>query len=146
MRSRTRLRTPSAPISAAAGTAACPNVSRWLKTATTGSAAEAEKAAGFYSVSNPGTFYLEGAYGGHKLVQVINYGGGVRDVLRCGYVSKRELYHLIGALLDGVGTIAETMAIRERAGSIEREIQERKDHRERVRLQILKAHSETVGS
>jgi hypothetical protein len=109
-------------------------------------ATEAEKAAGFYSVANPGTFYLEGAYGGHKLVQVINYGGGVRDVLYCGYVSKRELYHLIGALLNGVGAIAETMAIRERAGSIEREIQERKDHRERVRLQILKAHSETVGS
>jgi hypothetical protein len=109
-------------------------------------ATEAEKAAGFYSVANPGTFYLEGAYGGHKLVQVINYGGGVRDVLRCGYVSKRELYHLIGALLDGVGTIAETMAVRERAGSIEREIQERKNDRERIRLQILKAHSETVGS
>jgi hypothetical protein len=37
-------------------------------------ATEVEKAAGFYSVANPGTFYLEGAYGGHKLVQVINYG------------------------------------------------------------------------
>jgi hypothetical protein len=38
------------------------------------------------------------------------------------------------------------MAVRERAGSIEREIQERKNDRERIRLQILKAHSETVGS
>ena len=109
-------------------------------------ATEVEKAAGFYSVANPGTFYLEGAYGGHKLVQVINYGGGVRDVLYCGYVSKRELYHLIAALLKGLGEISETMAIRERAGLIEREIKQRKDDRESMRLHLLKAHSEAVGS
>lgn len=87
-------------------------------------ATEREKAAGFYSVANIGTYYLEGAYGGHKLVQIVNYGGGVRDVFRNGYGTKRETYRLIAAYLDGMTAQAETLAVFERAGSIEAAIRE----------------------
>lgn len=97
-------------------------------------ATKEEQAAGFFSVANVGTYYLEGAYGGHKLVQIVNHGGGVRDVLRSGFVSKREAYHLIGAYVDGIETPAPdsrdaVAAIRERAGTIEDAIKERQEGR-----------------
>ena len=50
----------------------------------------------------PGYYYLEGAYGGHKLVQIITAGGGVRDVLtHVGYGTKRDLYNGMQSLLEG---------------------------------------------
>jgi hypothetical protein len=49
-----------------------------------------------------GFYYLMGAYGGSKLVQIINEHGGVRDVLpHLGYTSKREVAAGIRAFLDG---------------------------------------------
>ena len=101
-------------------------------------ATEAEKAAGFGGVGNVGTYYLMGAYGGHKLVQITNYGGGVRDVLGTGYVSKRELYRAISAYLDGIDATAtdshySVAALQARAGTIERAMQESLDRREKYR-------------
>lgn len=101
-------------------------------------ATEEEKAAGFYGVGNIGTYYLEGAYGGHKLVQITNYGGGVRDVLGTGYVSKRELYRAISAYLDGIDAAAadshySVEAIQARAGTIERAMAENLERREKFR-------------
>lgn len=97
-----------------------------------------EKAAGFALVSNVGTYYLMGAYGGHKLVQITNHGGGVRDVLRVGYSSKRELYYAIHAYLDGMWAVnpesGETVAaLRERAGTIEENIRKSIERREKYR-------------
>ena len=113
-------------------------------------ATETEKAAGFALVSNVGTYYLMGAYGGHKLVQITNYGGGVRDVLRVGYSSKRELYYATHAYLDGMEAAAtdshySVAALRERAGTIEEDIRKSIERRERVRVQILQAHMELIG-
>lgn len=101
-------------------------------------ATEAERAAGFALVSNVGTYYLMGAYGGHKLVQITNYGGGVRDVLRVGYSSKRELYYATHAYLDGMEAAAtdshySVAALREQAGTIEEEIRRSIDRREKFR-------------
>lgn len=101
-------------------------------------ATETEKAAGFALVSNVGTYYLMGAYGGHKLVQITNYGGGVRDVLRVGYSSKRELYYAMHAYLDGMEAAAtdshySVAALRERAGTIEEEIRRSIERREKFR-------------
>lgn len=49
-----------------------------------------------------GRYSVQGAYGGLKLVRVINYGGGERDPLRSGYVSKREIVALINAYTEGI--------------------------------------------
>jgi hypothetical protein len=51
--------------------------------------------------ANVGNYHLDGAYGGYKLCQMVNDGGGVRDVTS-GYVSKRELYNLMQAFLSGI--------------------------------------------
>lgn len=49
-----------------------------------------------------GHYYLAGAYGGHKLERIVNESGGCTDVLRCGFTTKRELYNLISAYMDGI--------------------------------------------
>ena len=114
-------------------------------------ATEAEKAAGFALVSNVGTYYLMGAYGGHKLVQITNYGGGVRDVLRVGYSSKRELYYAMHAYLDGIDAAAtdshySVEALQARAGTIERAMQESLDRREKFRREEEARNAEGVAS
>lgn len=48
-----------------------------------------------------GRYYVQGAYGGWKLVQIVNEGGGERSVTD-GYGTKRELYHLIHAYREGM--------------------------------------------
>lgn len=48
-----------------------------------------------------GRYWVQGAYGGWKLVQIINEGGGERSITS-GYVSKRELYSLIHAYREGM--------------------------------------------
>jgi hypothetical protein len=48
-----------------------------------------------------GRYYLYGAYGGWKLVQITNEGGGERSITQ-GYLSKREVYHLIHAYREGM--------------------------------------------
>jgi hypothetical protein len=52
--------------------------------------------------ANIGCYHLAGAYGGYQLQQIVNNGGGVHDVFSVGYVSKRELYNLICAMVQGV--------------------------------------------
>jgi len=52
--------------------------------------------------ANVGTFYLAGAYGGWKLEKIVSDTGAVSDPLRCGYVSKKELYNLIWAFMNGI--------------------------------------------
>ena len=48
-----------------------------------------------------GRYWVQGAYGGWKLVQIINEGGGERSITG-GYVSRRELYSLIHAYREGM--------------------------------------------
>lgn len=48
-----------------------------------------------------GRYWVQGAYGGWKLVQIVNEGGGERSITS-GYVSKRELYSLIHAYREGI--------------------------------------------
>lgn len=52
--------------------------------------------------STIGAYCLDSAYGGVQLQQYVNNHGAVRDIFRCGFVPKRELYHLIGAFMDGM--------------------------------------------
>lgn len=63
---------------------------------------EAERAAGILYPSTVGRFYFSGAYGGWELVQIVNLGGGVRDVLRSGHVPARQAYALAQAYASGL--------------------------------------------
>src|SRR3990172_10043409 len=54
------------------------------------------------NVAQVGHFYLEGAYGGWALYEIMNEGGGVHDVFSVGHVPRRELYGLMQAFLRGV--------------------------------------------
>lgn len=48
-----------------------------------------------------GRYYVQGAYGGWKLVQIVNEGGGERSIT-AGYSPRRELYALIHAYREGM--------------------------------------------
>lgn len=48
-----------------------------------------------------GRYYVQGAYGGWKLVQIVNEGGGERSIT-AGYTSRREVYALIHAYREGM--------------------------------------------
>ena len=51
-----------------------------------------------------GYFYLMGAYGGLKFVQIVNESGGVRDVLpHIGYVGKHQMLDALTSYLEGRG-------------------------------------------
>jgi hypothetical protein len=52
--------------------------------------------------ANIGTFYVDGAYGGWSLSQLVNESGGARDVLSSGHVPARELFNLMHAYLRGM--------------------------------------------
>ena len=51
--------------------------------------------------TNIGHFCLAYAYGGVQLQRVCNYSGGVSTFLNSGYTTKRDLYNLIHAFIDG---------------------------------------------
>ena len=51
--------------------------------------------------ANIGHYYLDGAYGGWKLVRIVSEGGGIRDITP-GYVPKKELYYQMQAFLSGL--------------------------------------------
>ena len=53
------------------------------------------------NIASVGTYYLDGAYGGYKLVKIVNTGGGVTSITH-GYISKRELASLIDAYISGI--------------------------------------------
>lgn len=50
--------------------------------------------------STVGAYTLDGAYGGWQLQQYVNEQGGVSVISKGGYVSKRELYNQLGAILE----------------------------------------------
>ena len=52
--------------------------------------------------ANIGHYHLSGAYGGWILYRTCTDGGGVEDILHCGYVPKKELYNLIHAYIRGI--------------------------------------------
>ena len=55
-----------------------------------------------------GNFYIDGAYGGVALHEVVTESGGVRDVLSTGHVPKRELYEKMHAWLSGIEYARQT--------------------------------------
>ena len=52
--------------------------------------------------ANPNHYYIQGAYGGWKLEQVANEGGGAHDPIPMGFVSKRCCYELVDAFRRGM--------------------------------------------
>ncbi len=52
--------------------------------------------------ANIGNYYLDYAYGGVKLVRMVTDGGGITEVSRTGYSTKRELYNWMQAFLAGL--------------------------------------------
>lgn len=50
---------------------------------------------------NVGTYMIDMAYGGYKLVRIENEAGGIRSITS-GYIPKRELYYHMQAFLAGV--------------------------------------------
>ena len=53
-------------------------------------------------VSNIGHYHLDYAYGGVKLVRMVNIHGGVTEISRGGFGTKRELYNWMQAFLAGM--------------------------------------------
>lgn len=51
---------------------------------------------------NLGNYHLDYAYGGVKLVQLVNQGGGIRTISGGGYGTKKELYHFLDGMLQGL--------------------------------------------
>ena len=56
----------------------------------------------FKKGSNVGCYYIQGAYGGYQLQQIVNNGGGCRTLLNTGYTTKKELYNNISSFLLGI--------------------------------------------
>ncbi|MBE3141876.1 MAG: hypothetical protein IMZ53_14970 [Thermoplasmata archaeon] len=51
---------------------------------------------------NIGNYSLDYAYGGVKLVQMVNEHGGIREISHSGFGTKRELHVWMCAFLDGL--------------------------------------------
>jgi len=56
----------------------------------------------FKKGANIGCFYIDKAYGGYQLQQIVNKGGGCRTLLNTGYTSKKELYNNLNSFLLGI--------------------------------------------
>lgn len=54
-----------------------------------------------------GHYYIDAAYGGVKLVQIVNPYGGVTEPLGGGYTTRRDLYGRIGAMITGIRLVQE---------------------------------------
>ena len=52
--------------------------------------------------SNIGHYHLSCAYGGYRLDQLCNEGGGIRVISCNGYSTKRDLYNELQAMLYGI--------------------------------------------
>jgi hypothetical protein len=52
--------------------------------------------------ANVGNYHLDWAYGGVALHRMQNTSGGVEDILRVGFVSKREMQKLLFAYIAGL--------------------------------------------
>lgn len=75
----------------------------------TNSPLEAYSKVGDKWVANIGNFHISGAYGGFSLHQMVNDGGGVRDVFYCGHVPARELFDRIHAYRRGIQFALENL-------------------------------------
>lgn len=53
--------------------------------------------------ANVGHYHLDSAYGGHKLVQTTNEGGGITEITY-GFCTKRELSDKMHAFIRGMET------------------------------------------
>lgn len=53
------------------------------------------------AIPQAGNYHLSGAYSGYSLHRMVP-SGGASDVLRCGYVSARELRDLMWAFINGL--------------------------------------------
>lgn len=51
---------------------------------------------------NIGHYHLDMAYGGHRLVQTVSEGGGIRTISTTGYTTKRELFNELHMFLRGL--------------------------------------------
>jgi hypothetical protein len=51
--------------------------------------------------ANPGHYYIDGAYGGFKLLRIVK-GGESTDVLGSGYTTKRDLFNQLHAYIQGL--------------------------------------------
>lgn len=51
---------------------------------------------------NIGHYHLDSAYGGYKLVQTDNDGGGIHVITESGYTTKKNLYYELRAFLRGL--------------------------------------------
>jgi hypothetical protein len=51
--------------------------------------------------ANIGNYHLSSAYGGYALYRMVNASGGIRDISKSGYMTKRALYDLMHAYLAG---------------------------------------------
>lgn len=49
-----------------------------------------------------GKFHLYRAYGGYQLHKCKSTGGQIDDVLRCGFMTKRELYEKLDIFIAGI--------------------------------------------
>ena len=49
-----------------------------------------------------GEYVLDGAYGGWKLARLVSEGGGQEDISSGGFVSKRELWNQVQAIIKVV--------------------------------------------
>ena len=56
---------------------------------------------GGVTAGNIDNYHLDYAYVGVKLVQMVNDGGGIREISRGGFGTKRELYYWMNAFLVG---------------------------------------------
>lgn len=52
--------------------------------------------------SNIGTYYISKANGGYQLEQIVNSGGGARNILNTGRTTKKDLYNNINSFLLGI--------------------------------------------
>lgn len=52
--------------------------------------------------ANVGTYYIDGAYGGVRLVQLVNESGGIRVISPFSYGTKRELYVFLSGMLEAI--------------------------------------------
>ena len=52
--------------------------------------------------SNVGNYHLDYAYGGVKLSRMVNENGGIVNISRNGYGTKKELYNWMQAFLTGM--------------------------------------------
>ena len=54
--------------------------------------------------ANIGNYHLEFAYGGVRLAQIVNEGGGITCPLGLSYLTKRELSYRLTAFIRGLST------------------------------------------